>query len=63
MDGWDKKVMLAIQEYEEKGTLKLPMLLDEHERMLVARALARDETQRCPTCSAFIDALQALLVE
>jgi hypothetical protein len=60
MFGWYMKLSTVVQAYEEKGTLNLPMLVDEQERSLVARALARDETARYPSCTAFVEALQTL---
>jgi hypothetical protein len=60
MGNWYTKLTNEVQAYEEKGTLNLMMLPDERERVVVERALARDESARYASCAAFVDALEGI---
>lgn len=53
---WMMQIGQAVQAYEERDELHLPMLTDEQERAIVERALSRSNPYA--SCAAFVEALR-----
>ncbi|HRF93951.1 MAG TPA: hypothetical protein PLZ51_02090 [Aggregatilineales bacterium] len=54
---WYLELSNTVQAYEEQGIIHLDMILEEREKNILKRALARDRSMAFSSCEAFIEAL------
>ncbi|MDX2076658.1 MAG: hypothetical protein SFZ02_09530 [bacterium] len=59
---WYNSISNAIQAYEEQGIIHLNMILDEREKNIIKRALARDRSMAFLSCEAFMSELQGMII-
>lgn len=57
---WYLELEKIIRAYEEQGILDLPMIINEHEKQILQRALNRNSHERYVNCVTFVEALTTI---